>query len=119
MISKGFSIFSYRLIERWERELLFSNSYNNTNYILGTKTVLVHVLDRKNQDVIVDREFYAQPIKDWYSYRFNNNKVTQTYPRDYKWFRINTPSKKQISYYMPDIIKPGDTIVFDAEPRLA
>ena len=118
MISKGFCIFSYRLIERWERELLFSNSYHNTNYALNTKTFLVHVLDRKNEDVIVDREFNAQPIKDWHSYKYKT-KVIQIYPRDYKWFRINTPSKKQISYYMPDIIKPGDTIVFDAEPRLA
>lgn len=118
MISKGFCIFSYRLIERWEREMLFSNSYHNTNYVLNKKTILVHVMDCKNEDVTVDKEFNAQPVKDWYSYKYKTN-VIQIYPRDYKWIRVNTPSKKQILYYMPAIIKPGDTLVFDAEPHLA
>jgi hypothetical protein len=114
MLRNGFYIFSYRVIEHWERSLLIENAYYNTNHTLLTKPNLIKVVQRRYNSMIADKEFKPICVKDWYVYECNKN-VYQIYPREYKWLDIEIPNKISHATYIPDIVNTGDTLVFDAE----
>ena len=116
MLRQGYHIISYRPLCLWEKQVAAEAAFRGiTIKSLLVSTDILHTIKQVTAERIYPS--LSETVKGiqgtpWV-YQYHKNEVTDVY--DVKYTYINVGNTKPFIMYLPTNLRPGDTLLLDAQ----